>query len=66
MAETKIIREITMVTRRWLDIDDIEQALRDQYDLHVQDDIKFEWETGGLDHVRGVEIVHTTRETKEG
>jgi hypothetical protein len=61
MAETKIVREITTRTRRILDIDEVEQALRDQYDLHVQDDIQFEWDVS-QDFVRGVVIVHTTRE----
>jgi hypothetical protein len=66
MAEVKITREITTRTRRELTIDEVEQALRDQYDLHVQDDITFNWDAGYDGVVHGVEIIHTERETRDG
>lgn len=60
MAEPKIIREITTRTRRELTLEEVEQALRDQYDLHVQDDITFNWDIR-QDFLAGVEIIQTER-----
>lgn len=58
MSEVKVIREITTRTRRELDLEQVEEALRDQFDLHIQDDITFEWDVR-QGFVNGVTIVKT-------
>lgn len=65
MAEPKIIREITTRTRRELTVEEVEEALRHQYDLHPHDDVVVNWDVS-QDYVRGVEIVHTERTTEGG
>lgn len=62
---TKVIREIETRTVRELTLDEVEEALRDQYDLHVQDDITFDWDVRQGSFVGGVRITHVERKTEE-
>jgi hypothetical protein len=52
-------------SKRRLTLEEVEEALRDQYDLHVQDDITFEWDIRQGSFIDSVSIIHVERTTEE-